>query len=381
MENIEMILESNPRKTKSHVLSNDGFHFYLSQDEFDGKVINEIIAFINGIRSKYKNNQLPIHLDLGEVTISDKLTYVMLESLCYLLIEKYRYKVHLNWRPENKIHTFGVYSSPLLMLKYKDYSKLNEFQSKFKYDTYKNHYRKVVDQSKRNYLGILMSDINTFLTANNISLENREQLSEVVAELVGNAGEHGQSDCLVDIDVTEAFTKNVDGVDQPEDYIGINIAILNFSSKNLNADLKLKIQNNIEDKRYLKLREAYNYHKENFTENYGEEDFWNLGCLQHKISGSLEKISSGGTGSTVLIRSLQEKADANKCYLISGKRALYLIRDYLEFDDKEKMWLGFNKTADFFNDIPEEEVVAPCAINFPGTAYNLTFVMKEEEVK
>ncbi len=376
-----MILESNPRKTKSHVLSNDGFHFYLSQDEFDGKVINEIIAFINGIRSKYKNNQLPIHLDLGEVTISDKLTYVMLESLCYLLIEKYRYKVHLNWRPENKIHTFGVYSSPLLMLKYKDYSKLNEFQSKFKYDTYKNHYRKVVDQSKRNYLGILMSDINTFLTANNISLENREQLSEVVAELVGNAGEHGQSDCLVDIDVTEAFTKNVDGVDQPEDYIGINIAILNFSSKNLNADLKLKIQNNIEDKRYLKLREAYNYHKENFTENYGEEDFWNLGCLQHKISGSLEKISSGGTGSTVLIRSLQEKADANKCYLISGKRALYLIRDYLEFDDKEKMWLGFNKTADFFNDIPEEEVVAPCAINFPGTAYNLTFVMKEEEVK
>ena len=143
----------------------------------------------------------------------------------------------------------------------------------------------------------------------------------------------------------------------------------------------MKIQNNIEDKRYLKLREAYNYHKENFTENYGEEDFWNLGCLQHKISGSLEKISSGGTGSTVLIRSLQEKADANKCYLISGKRALYLIRDYLEFDDKEKMWLGFNKTADFFNDIPEEEVVAPCAINFPGTAYNLTFVMKEEEVK
>lgn len=376
-----MILESNPRKTKSHVLSNDGFHFYLSQDEFDGKVINEIIAFINGIRSKYKNNQLPIHLDLGEVTISDKLTYVMLESLCYLLIEKYRYKVHLNWKPENKIHTFGVYSSPLLMLKYKDYSKLNEFQSKFKYDTYKKHYRKVVDQSKRNYLGILMSDINTFLTANNISLENREQLSEVVAELVGNAGEHGQSDCLVDIDVTDAFTKNVDGVDQPEDYIGINIAILNFSSKNLNADLKLKIQNNIEDKRYLKLREAYNYHKENFTENYGEEDFWNLGCLQHKISGSLEKISSGGTGSTVLIRSLQEKADANKCYLISGKRALYLIRDYLEFDDKEKMWLGFNKTADFFNDIPEEEVVAPCAINFPGTAYNLTFVMKEEEVK
>lgn len=376
-----MILESNPRKTKSHALSNDGFHFYLSQDEFDGKVINEIIAFINGIRSKYKNNQLPIHLDLGEVTISDKLTYIMLESLCYLLIEKYRYKVHLNWKPENKIHTFGVYSSPLLMLKYKDYSKLKEFQSKFKYDTYKNHYRKVVNQSKRNYLGILMSDINTFLTANNISLENREQLSEVVAELVGNAGEHGQSDCLVDIDVTEVFKKNVDGVDQPEDYIGINIAILNFSNKNLNADLKLKIQNNIEDKRYLKLREAYNYHKENFTENYGEEDFWNLGCLQHKISGSLEKISSGGTGSTVLIRSLQEKADANKCYLISGKRALYLIRDYLEFDDKEKMWLGFNKTADFFNDIPEEEVVAPCAINFPGTAYNLTFVMKEEEVK
>lgn len=376
-----MILESNPRKTKSHALSNDGFHFYLSQDEFDGKVINEIIAFINGIRLKYKNNQLPIHLDLGEVTISDKLTYIMLESLCYLLIEKYRYKVHLNWKPENKIHTFGVYSSPLLMLKYKDYSKLKEFQSKFKYDTYKNHYRKVVNQSKRNYLGILMSDINTFLTANNISLENREQLSEVVAELVGNAGEHGQSDCLVDIDVTEVFKKNVDGVDQPEDYIGINIAILNFSNKNLNADLKLKIQNNIEDKRYLKLREAYNYHKENFTENYGEEDFWNLGCLQHKISGSLEKISSGGTGSTVLIRSLQEKADANKCYLISGKRALYLIRDYLEFDDKEKMWLGFNKTADFFNDIPEEEVVAPCAINFPGTAYNLTFVMKEEEVK
>ena len=381
MKNIEKILEVNPSKNKKIVLCKDGFHFSYSGENFDGETINEILKFIHGIRAKYKNNILPIHLDIGEVEISDKLTFVMLECICFLLIEKYKYKVHINWRPKNTIQTFGVYSSPLLIINKKGFSNHKEFKSKFIYDTFKNHYRKVVDQSKGNYLGILMSDINTFLTVNNISSENREQLSEVVAELVGNAGEHGQSDCLVDIDVTETFTKNVDGIDQEENYIGINIAILNFSSKNLNEDLKLKIQNDIQDKRYLKLKEAYDYHKKKFTEDYGEEDFWNVGCLQHKISGSFEKISSGGTGSTVLIRSLQEKADADKCYLISGKRALYLIKDYLEFDDKEKMWLGFNKTADFFNDIPEEGVVAPCAINFPGTAYNLTFVMKEEEVK
>lgn len=34
-----------------------------------------------------------------------------------------------------------------------------------------------------------------------------EEIAEVVVELVGNAGEHSDSDCLVDLDVTKKYHK------------------------------------------------------------------------------------------------------------------------------------------------------------------------------
>ena len=53
------------------------------------------------------------------------------------------------------------------------------------------------------------------------------------------------------------------------------------------------------------------------------------------------------------------------------------IKNLLNYDDK--YWLGFNEERDFFSNLPREDVTIDCYIFFPGTAYNLNFVMKRED--
>lgn len=42
----------------------------------------------------------------------------------------------------------------------------------------------------------------------NLSEKRIDKISTVIVELVGNAGEHGESECLIDIDITDDHTKN-----------------------------------------------------------------------------------------------------------------------------------------------------------------------------
>lgn len=80
---------------------------------------------------------------------------------------------------------------------------------------------------------------------------------------------------------------------------------------------------------------------------------------------------------TTLIKSLQEKSDSDNCYLLSGKRIVYFQKELLQYDDAE--WLGFNKEKDFLSNIPDSIVAQECIVNFPGTAYNLNFILKRED--
>lgn len=260
-------------------------------------------------------------------------------------------------------------------------SRQKNILKKFKDDIYLFHFRKVIteDRTNTNYLGKLQQDIYNFLSTFHIEENYKDDIVELIGEIVGNAIEHAKCSCLLDIDVTEDYSKTVESRIQEGSYYGINIVILNYSETLFGDRVGQRIERDELDSndRYILLKKAYNVHKDFFSKKYGFADFCNLASIQHKISGATNKGKAGGRGLTTLIKSLQEKSDIDRCYLLSGNRILLFKKELLKYNDD--YWIGFNGENDFIHQIPDLTVIEECMIYFPGTAYNLNFVLKRED--
>lgn len=380
MENIEKLFKSNSKRKVFVKIEKSAVIYRNKSTAFSGETINEVITFVNSVHIRYGSIRVPIIFEFGEVLIADKLSYVIFECICYYLIKKYHHRVYVYWKPEDDILTQGVFSSPLLLLNTTDNQKAKMYLNRFEMDIYGNHFRRLIRGERireSNYLGNLFKELDSFMKAFDIVEDYRDQVSEVISELVGNACEHGKSDCLVDIDITNDHIKEEHEIKQEGQFYGINIVVLNFSDYLLGDGIKAKLDINIIDnERYNAVKRAFFYHKKFFDSNYTEEDFYNITALQDKISGRLEYDMAGGTGLTKLIKALQDKADRDTCYMISGSRSVFFKRNYIEYDDDD--WLGFNKSKNYLTSIPEKNITTDCLIFFPGTAYNLNFIMKRE---
>lgn len=357
----------------------------MERRPFSGIEINKIIGIINCAHEKYRNLKFSVILDLDKTVFIDKLTYVFLECICYILIVKYRHPVHISMREIKDIGTSGITSSPLLLLNTNKRENMLKFVEKFKFDIFHNHFRRVIsgkDKENTNFLGELYKEIDTFLNAFGVENECRDKIGLVVTELVGNACEHAKSECLIDIDVAPDYQKyKKDELVDNNSYYGINITIVNFSEKLLGDDIKTNILNkNVEnfDDRYKQIFEAYSIHSKNFDELYSDEDFRNITVFQNRISGRGENQATGGTGLTNLIHSLEERSDMYRCYVISGKKSLNFYKELLIYN--KDGWIGFNEKNDYINCLPKEGVIGESFIYMPGTAYNLNFVMQGEKL-
>ena len=384
MRNTDLLYKYNNSSDKKYYFDqvSKSMIFEFEDKILNGITIKRILGSISNFKKKYQFIKVPIILYfpyLG-LRIADKLSYMVLECICYSIINEYHTKVQILWKPEENIFTLGVKSSPLLLLNNTKMASVLKFPIKFEMDIYQNHYRRVIgDKQKRdgNYLGILCTEVSSFLKFFDISEEYREEIAEVIVELTGNACEHTNSDCLVDIDVTSDHSKMDEGKTIEGFYYGVNIVIMNFSEQLVGDDLRKKIiDKQITEKRYAEVMKAYINHQSKFSELYDETDFFNIAVYQDKISGRENKISSGGTGLTLLIKTLERQSDISMCYMQSGNKAVFFNEHLLDYD--ENGWIGFNKENSFLNDIPDTECIGRSPVYFPGTAYNLHFVMKRE---
>lgn len=363
---------------KKYIYTNNTGKINLSE-------IRRIIGFICSIRNKHRLSLIPIVLDLGRGTIiEDKLSYILLECICYHLIEKEKCNLTLSFLCPHTIYNEGIKTSYLKTI---DGTKkgLDTFSKHFQFDIRGSHFRRVIQSENFNgeQTARLVQDIDNFLKFCLIQKDYRTDISEIVGELIDNSLEHSGSDCLVDIDVTTDYEKNSE-TPSSDLFCGVNIVVLNFSNVELGDGVAKKLQHamnsNNEGKmvgqRYLDVLEARKVHSSYWNEQYSESDFNIIASFQHKISCRLNRISTGGTGLTHLIRGLEEKSDAYECYTISGSRRINFIKSMLTYD--ENNWVGFNEEGDFFKHIPSPLCIKDSGLNFPGTAYNLNFVMKRE---
>ena len=384
---VDLFMKHNyDNRLKKILLSHQKKYIYKNQSgKVDLSEIKRIVNFVCSIKDRHKISLLPVVIDLGrQIVIEDKLTYILLECICYNLVEKEKCNLCLYFRCPHTIYNEGIKTS---YLKYIDGTKngMSNFSSHFSFDIRGNHFRKIIrsedfdgEQTART-----VQNIDSFLKYCLIQDGYRERVSDIVGELIDNSLEHSKSDCLIDIDVTNDYEKDITG-SSDELYCGVNIVVLNFSdtllgngvSRKLEQVKSVDITTTPINKRYLDVLEARKYHSDFWGENYSEDDFNMIASFQHKISCRLSSFSTGGTGLTQLIKGLEEESDAYKCYMLSGGRKINFIKNMLACGDDN--WIGFNQECDFLTHIPSFECVQESGLYFPGTAYNLNFVMKRE---
>lgn len=378
MFDLDLILKKNATVRLFDNVVIDGMYTYIhNNNNFGLGDFSEILSFVNFVINNFKL-KLPFCFCLGQITFDDKLSYICLESLCYHLIYN-GYKVYLDFLPKFGIGTEGVVSTPmnLLLQEKNNDSNTKKFLEKFKFEIYGSHYRVLAkrDNNKNGELpSKVMFDIKTFLGILDVEDKYISEIAEVVSELVDNSLEHSSSDCLIDIDVSTNYKKRNDPYGN---YYGVNIAIMDLDKKLLGSKIRKFLLGNEENLWYNKLKEAYNYHKAYWNLKYSEDVFFMLSAFQRKISSRKREYITGGTGLTTLISTIEKDSDAYNCYVISGNHILKFNHDSLGFDENE--WVGFNKENDFINHIPDLSNILRSNLYYPGTAYNLIFVLKKEQ--
>ncbi|MGL5377459.1 MAG: hypothetical protein ACRDAT_04060 [Cetobacterium sp.] len=343
---------------------------------FDEKTIVKIFRKISQAKKEFDNEKVTVILKLGDITFKDKSVYILLESMIYSICKesKFKFKVIVNTMRLSNIYYSRITFS--LLNKYKNtIIKKEEFIHDFlKMELSKFKYRKIVNSDESFNLSKLLTELNSFFIIYNINENFKEHLAEMLVELAGNANEHSLSDCLIDLTIDNAINK----VDMHK-CITVDIVVLNFSKillghgikENFNANKAFNRINFIKD-----LKIAYDNHSKYFSEEYTEEDFFNISTFQWRFSGRKDIVEeNGGTGLTKVIQFLLDVSEANDCYVYSGTRAIVFEKELIGVKSKEIPYVGFNKNSDYLNSIPDEKVIGKSMFHLNGTLYNLKFVL------
>lgn len=351
----------------------------------EDKNLENVALYLSQITSFVSTQKRPLNvvLFLGPTDFEDKLLYILFESYIEYLICKYSICVQVVFDEKTNIATKGIKSSPLQLLKDGSFQNRIKFLGKHKSEIYLDHFRQIYrmkDTTDEMWQSKALTNVSAFLKGMLIPARSCNAIAEIAIELVGNAVVHAKTDCLLDIDIADNYYKK--GFNKKVKYFGANICVIDFSSELLGTQIQSKIclnpLSNLDSAlRYRKLKEAYTTHIGFFNELYTEDDFFILSAFQNRISGRPFGTPNGGTGLPKLVKSLETQADAHNCYAISGKRVVRFLPQYLEYDDQE--WLGMNQEHDFFHNRPNKMVFGKSPVYFPGTAFNLNFVIAKEE--
>lgn len=355
----------------------------IRSELFDEKTIVNLLKKISVIKDQYDDEKITLILKLGNITFKDKSVYILLESMIYSVCKENKFKLKIiinNMRLSNIYYSRITFS---LLNKYKNaIIKKEDFIKDFlKMELSSFKYRKVVNSNNSLNLSKLLTELNSFFKLYNIDESFKEQLAEMLVELAGNANEHSESDCLIDLTIDNAINK----IDMHK-CITVDIVVLNFSKillghgikENFKQSKKFSILNRAIDKNSFirDLKIAYENHKTCFSDEYTEEDFFNISTFQWRFSGRKDIVQeNGGTGLTKVIEFLLDVSEANDCYVYSGTRAIVFHKDLIGVKSKSNPYVGFNKESDYLNGIPDSRVIGKSLFHLNGTLYNLKFVL------
>lgn len=352
---------------------NDEYFLNFTYKYIGAKEVKEIASDLLYVRRTIINKIKKLYLVFDVLNPLDKLVYILLEVMIHELLINYKLDIEIQFKEHKiNINTCGLAESPLG--KFINTRDRHKFLKQFDKMISQNNFRRVISIEKDGMEGssILSSEVRTFFKAFNMDEEYRNSLSLAIGELVDNVYEHANSDCLIDIDITDkTFTREDLGPDKL--FYSVNVVVLNFSEKCLYEDLKNKFQNNLYEshERYDKVQDVFKNHQKGFGKRYKTDDFYILSSFQKGISGRVNETKTGGTGLSNFICELATKSEEDSCYLLTGTSGIFFRKRLLHYDNDG--WIGFNKDNDFY-ELPDDDVIFHSDTFLPGTAYNFLLV-------
>lgn len=349
------------------------------------KDVLNILIWMNGLKQDKKLTNVNIYLNINKAQPIDNLTITFLEYICYYAITNLKYKVFINYKFNESVCLLNDSDTLLRYLRniptYTDQF-VSEYERQYKtYMVSTEIYKRAFSTDDINNNSSFHSKLNQeiYESLGNYTSMNEEQsldLAETVTELVENAIEHGNSDCFLTIYSPDnpIHSKKNDGI-----YHGVDVSLFNISKKHMGDDVLSKLENNDTEGQLHSVFEqvsiAHGNHRNKYNESYDNDSFGMLAAMQFNITGRTGVQDSGGTGLPKLIKSLQESAYLDGCYVISGKKGFWLRQEYL---DTEK-FLAMNDSHDFIHDIPNKNTLLKLENGFPGTGYHLSFVFQKDK--
>lgn len=341
----------------------------IKDRNFSIKSVYKIIEHIKWIYTNFQESEIKIIITSQHIV--DQVIILILESVIYYSLKKLNLRIKYRFSLINNTLGYQFFKNSLL---YKYNNKridssnyIDDYEKKC--IVFGNHYRKRCGNSDNKELSITMSEISSFFRNLLLEEEYSDDLSEVIIEIIGNAVEHSGSNCMSNINVLR---------DKKSKTSIIDIAIVDYSKAYFGTGIeeyinsKEKFLYNEKNKIVL---EAYNNHKEYFSEEYKICDFSMLSAFQKSVSSRKNSQLTGGTGLTKLIKALIDKSIANYCYASSGETILLFKKEFLDLT--EDGLIGFNKKNDYINEIPDFEIISRNLYNINVNAYNLQFIFKE----
>ena len=347
------------------------YSFRTKIKNFDADLLSSIISFSTSILEKPKLIR-NIEFNFDSIELQDKLSYIYFECICFYLISQ-GFVVSVYLEVTRNVVSSGIYDSPIKYLNRSNgnYS-LEKFLTEFQVKYTRTHLRLWV--TSKNDFSSFSSTIVSFLK-NLFIIDDKKilfSIANTIGELVGNAIEHGRSDCLVDIDYSDSFVH----IQKPDrNFSALNVVILNFSTIKMGDLVKNKITQSHPCKmgvKYQDIKRIYNIHETFFNQQYTGI----IASLQHEISGRQDTMISGGRGSTKLLKSIIDYSESNYCYIMSGHELVKFHHNLLNEDSQG--YVSFSN-SDFQSAKPEKEVYSKSKIYLPGVGYNLNFVLEKKD--
>ncbi len=347
----------------------------INNDEFNSDSIIQILEHINYIKSfSLSDTQLKIIINTPKVT--DDAILLIFESIIYYVLKHEICEISYTFVLNKQLIGYKMFKMSNL---YKYNTKVidkDSFIMDYEQDyVFKKHYRKVCKYSFENvyneYLSVILTDISSFFKNCNIYEKYADDLSEAIAEIIGNALEHSNDNCILDIKVL---------YDDYKKYKFINVTTLSIGDVFVGNKIINYVENpnnNCYNSSNQIVLDAYNNHKSKFDELYDLSSFALVSAFQKYVTTRFDSVSSGGTGLTTLIQQLIDKSDGDYCYLLTGDNVIYFKDEYLKLTDDGL--IGFNKSNDYIEQPPSDDVVKKVKNKLNVTIYSLQFMLKEDE--
>ena len=364
---------------------------------FDAELLEELRKEINYIYENQNellsNRNSTVRILLETVCFQDRTVMLILELLIYCLCSKGAFNIYINLHISDKksiVYNF-YYFSFLKEINRKTITN-NKYSSMYeKYhgriyrrETIGANLRKIIDVSmctdenqQIHMQQFLSNDIFSVLNSviNDIDILN--DACEIVDELVDNILSHTIGLGLVDVAAVK-----VASIKDNDNYIHIMINVLNVSNNFLFTNIKDIYTRNFDDfKLRSQIEEYYEAQREYFEDpGYSENKFFMVSAFQRGVSTRNANIL-GGTG---LNKSIINFSKMSQKDLPENQSYVYSNKDILVFNEKilRSGLIGENIAFNYENDFskkPDNKCLANSTFNLNGTAYNLMYVVKEEE--